>query len=133
MVLSIVNDTKLAWCNAVDRYCRVDEVFLRVERFKRGREEFWRVPNLERYFLRRHDAVQAVEIADAEMLEKATPEALYLLFDTGIFNALVIGYATEAARLAGLTAKDTKAIREAVRDTLDGMIAEEIERKERKQ
>ena len=69
----------------------------------------------------------------AEMLEKATPEALYLLFDTGIFNALVIGYTTEAARIAGLTAKDTKAIREAVRDTLDGMSAEEIERKERKQ
>lgn len=68
--------------------------------------------------------------AVADMLEKATPEALYLLIDTGLFNQIIMGYATEAARLAGLTGSGVEAIRDGVRDALSEYDAETTERKE---
>ena len=68
--------------------------------------------------------------AVADMLEKATPEALYLLIDTGLFNQIIMGYATEAARLAGLTGSGLDAIRDGVREALSEIDAETIERKE---
>lgn len=66
----------------------------------------------------------------ADMLEIATPEALYLLIDTGLFNQIIMGYATEAARLAGLTGSGVDAIRDGVRDALSEYDAETTERKE---
>lgn len=68
--------------------------------------------------------------AVADMLEKATPEALYLLIDTGLFNEIIRGYATEAARLAGFSGSDLDAIRDGVRDALSEYAAETTERKE---
>ena len=68
--------------------------------------------------------------AVADMLEKATPEALYLLFDTGIFNEIVKGYATTAASFAGLTGGAIDSIRDGVREALGDFSAEAMERKE---
>lgn len=78
-----------------------------------------------------YDRKAAQEFATvADMLEKATPEALYLLFDTGLFNQIIMGYATEAARLAGFSGSDLDAIRDGVRDALSEYAAETTERKE---
>ena len=68
--------------------------------------------------------------AVADMLEKATPEALYLLFDTGLFNQIIMGYATTAASFAGLTGGAIDSIRDGVRDALSEYGAEAMERKE---
>lgn len=64
----------------------------------------------------------------AEILEKATPEALYLLFDTGIYNGIVKAYAEEAARIAGLAPSGVAAIGAGAAEALDEIAAEDIER-----
>lgn len=54
------------------------------------------------------------------------PETAFGLIDTGLFNDIIVGYAAEAARRAGLDPEQVRTIKEETRAALDDISAEEI-------
>ena len=68
---------------------------------------------------RQEHAATFSTVADMLDLAQADPYALYLLFDSGIFNDIVKGYAVDAARRAGLSDSEVHEIRAGVRSSLD--------------